>query len=60
VDEREVAEMAEPEEPNIVEANDSTVTKSEAVAKTSRRRRRRVEGLLRKRMINLDKILVEL
>jgi len=39
VDEREVAEMAETEEPNIVEANDSKVTKSEAVAKTSKKKK---------------------
>jgi len=39
VDEREVVEMAEPEEPNIVEANDNKVTKSEAVAETSKKKK---------------------
>jgi translation initiation factor 5B len=33
--------MAEPEEPNIVEANDSKVTKSEAVAETSKKKKKK-------------------
>lgn len=44
VDEREVAEMAETEKPNIVEANDSKVTKSEAVVETSKKKKKNKSG----------------
>lgn len=61
-DEREVAEMVEPEEPNIVEANDNKVTKSEAVAETSKNKKKKKgkSGRTAQEEDDLDKILAEL
>ncbi|KAG6752813.1 hypothetical protein POTOM_042851 [Populus tomentosa] len=61
-DEREVDEMVEPEEPNIVEANDSKVTKSEAVAETSKNKKKKKgkSGRTAQEEDDLDKILAEL